>query len=83
MSKQEDIKPIEIDDEEELQTARQEIFSYKICVYNELYINTFAIKRQKSEAVDSMSDKKVEDLTLLTLLNHKKTLKCAEFELLL
>ena len=45
MSKQEDIKPIEIDDEEELQTARQEIFSYKICVYNELYINTFAIKR--------------------------------------
>lgn len=30
-----------------------------------------------------MSDKNVEDLTLLTLLNHKKTLKCAEFELLL
>ena len=28
MSKQEDIKPIEIDDEKELQTARQEIFSY-------------------------------------------------------
>lgn len=30
-----------------------------------------------------MSDKNVEDLTLLTLLNHKKILKCAEFELLL
>jgi len=30
-----------------------------------------------------MSDKKDEDLTLLTLQNHKKTLKCAEFELLL
>jgi len=30
-----------------------------------------------------VSDKKVEDLTLLTLRNNKKTLKCAEFELLL
>lgn len=28
MSKQEDVKPVETDNEEELQTARQEIFSY-------------------------------------------------------
>ena len=41
-------------------------------IYKCLYINYLCVKRQKSEAVDSMSDKKVEDLTLLTLRNRKK-----------
>ena len=45
-------------------------FRNSICI--SFYINYLRVKRQECEDVDSMSDKKVEDLTLLTLRNHKK-----------
>ena len=70
MSKQEDIKPIEIDDEEELQTARQEIFSY----YRHLRSNLFSDTIIEYE---TKLTKEVFDLKLLQLSQDKKQ---SEFE---
>ena len=67
MSKQEDIKPIENDDEEELQTARQEIFSY----YRHLRSNLFSVE------YETKLTKEVFDLKLLQLSQDKKQ---SEFE---
>ena len=64
MSKQEDIKPIEIDDEEELQTARQKIFSY----YRHLRSNLFSDTIIEYE---TKLTKEVFDLKLLQLSQDK------------
>ena len=70
MSKQEDIKPNEIDDEEELQTARLEIFSY----YRHLRSNLFSDTIIEYE---TKLTKEVFDLKLLQLSQDKKQ---SEFE---
>ena len=70
MSKQEDIKPIETDKEEELQTARQEIFSY----YRHLRSNLFSDTIIEYE---TKLTKEVFDLKLLQLSQDKKQ---SEFE---
>ena len=70
MSKQEDIKPIEIDDEKELQTARQKIFSY----YRHLRSNLFSDTIIEYE---TKLTKEVFDLKLLQLSQDKKQ---SEFE---
>ena len=70
MSKQEDIKPVKIDDEEEFQTARQEIFSY----YRHLRSNLFSDTTIEYEA---KLTKEVFDLKLLQLSQDKKQ---SEFE---
>ena len=45
-------------------------FRSSICI--SFYINYLRVKQLECEDVDSMSDKKVEVLTLLTLQNRKK-----------
>ena len=45
-------------------------FRSSICI--SFYINYLRVKQLECEDVDSVSDKNVEDLTLLTLRNHKK-----------
>lgn len=71
MSKQEDIKPIEIDDGEELQTARQEIFSY----YRHLRSNLFSDTIIEYE---TKLTKEVFDLKLLQLSQDKKAVGVRE-----
>ena len=70
MSKQEDIKPVVTDDEEELQTARHEIFSY----YRHLRSNLFSDTIIEYE---TKLTKEVFDLKLLQLSQDKKQ---SEFE---
>ena len=44
------------------------LVNYNDCICILFYINYLYVKRHKSEDMDSVSDKNVEDLTLLTLL---------------
>ena len=70
MSKQENVKPVETDNEEELQTARQEIFSY----YRRLRSNLFSDTIIEYE---TKLTKEVFDLKLQQLSQDKKQ---SEFE---
>lgn len=63
MSKQENVKPVETDNEEELQTARQEIFSY----YRRLRSNLF------SDTIIEYETKLTKEVFDLKLRNFLKT----------